>query len=54
MLRLTVKSDTPRQVVLEVDGRISGRNVALLESEGRAVLQMDEVYPVNWTTTWVK
>ena len=33
MLRLTVRSQTPEEVVLQVDGRVSGRNVDILEKD---------------------
>ena len=34
MLRLTVISETPEEVVLKVEGRVSDESVALLEHEG--------------------
>lgn len=34
MLRITVKSQTDKEVVLKVEGQVSGKNVALLEQEG--------------------
>lgn len=38
MLRLTVRSQTPEEVVLQVDGRVSGKNVDILEKEGERLL----------------
>lgn len=39
MLRLTVKTQTPREVVLAVDGRVAGDSVQLLEREGERCLE---------------
>ena len=40
MLRLTIRSQTPEEVVLEVHGWVSsGRNVAILEQEGTRLLE---------------
>jgi len=38
MLRLTVRSQTPQEVVLQVDGWVSGADVAILEQEGNRLL----------------
>ena len=39
MLRLTVKSQTPEEVVLQVDGWVSGAEIDVLEEEGTRLLQ---------------
>jgi len=39
MLRLTVVSQTRKQAVLRVDGRVSGADAALLDKEGTRLLQ---------------
>ena len=39
MLRLTIRSQTPEEVVLAVDGWVSGKNVEILEQEGTRLLQ---------------
>ena len=39
MLRLTLRSQTPEEVVLQVDGWVSGKNVEILEQEGTRWLQ---------------
>ena len=38
MIRLTVRSQTPEEAVLQVDGRVTGENVAILEQEGTRLL----------------
>jgi len=38
MIRLTIRSQTPEEAVLQVDGRLSGKNVAILEAEGARLL----------------
>ena len=38
MIRVTIRSQTPEEVVLQVDGWISGRNVSILEQEGTRLL----------------
>ena len=42
MLRLTVTSQTSREIVLKVEGWITGGQVALLEEEGTRRLQQAE------------
>ncbi len=42
MLRLTVISQTKEEVVLRLDGWISGADVALLKEEGTRLLQESE------------
>ena len=39
MIRLTIQSQTPEEVVLQVDGWVSGKNVPILEQEGVRLLQ---------------
>ena len=39
MIRLTVRSQTPQEAVLQVDGWVSGKNVAILEGEGMRLLE---------------
>ena len=39
MLRLTLLSQTPAEIVLALDGWLMGEDVALLEQEGRPWLQ---------------
>ena len=39
MLRLTVKSQTPEEAVLQVDGWVSGAEMDVLEQEGTRLLQ---------------
>ena len=39
MLRLTTRSCTPEEVVLQVDGWVSGKDVTILEREGMRHLQ---------------
>ena len=39
MLRLTIRSQTPEEAVLEVHGWITGKNVEILEQEGTRLLQ---------------
>ena len=39
MIRLTIQSQTPEEVVLQVDGWVSGKNVPILEQEGTRLLQ---------------
>ena len=34
MLRLTIRSQTPQEVVLQVDGWVSGADVEILAQEG--------------------
>ena len=34
MIRLTIRSQNPREAVLQVDGWVSGEDVAILEQEG--------------------
>ena len=38
MIRLTIRSQTPEEVVLQVDGWVSGKNVPILEQEGTRLL----------------
>jgi ABC-type transporter Mla MlaB component len=38
MVRLTIRSQTPKEVVLAVDGWVSGKNVPILEQEGERLL----------------
>ena len=38
MLRLTIRSCTPEEVVLQVDGWVSGKDVPILEQEGTRLL----------------
>ena len=38
MLRLTIRSQTPEEVVLEVSGWVSGTDVDILEQEGTRLL----------------
>ena len=38
MIRLTVRSQTPEEAVLEVHGWVSGKNAGLLEEEGTRLL----------------
>lgn len=38
MLRLTIQSTNPEEAVLEIHGRIAGKDVALLEQEGEQVM----------------
>ena len=55
MLRLTVRTQTPREVVLAVDGRVAGDNVQLLKREGercqqeapRLVLDLEGVQSID-------
>jgi len=42
MLRLTVTSQTSREIVLKVEGWVAGGKVALLEEEGTRRLQQAE------------
>ena len=42
MLRLTVKSQTPEEAVLQVDGWVSGAETGVLEQEGTRLLQESE------------
>jgi len=42
MIRLTVKSQTPEEAVLEVHGWVSGKDVGLLEEEGTRLFQEAE------------
>ena len=42
MIRLTIRSQTPEEVVLQVDGWVSGKNVPILEQEGTRLLQEAE------------
>ena len=42
MVRLTVISQTKEEVVLKVEGWVSGENVALVEEEGTRLLQEAE------------
>ena len=39
MIRLTIQSQTPEEVVLQVDGWVSGKNVPILEQEGTRLLR---------------
>jgi len=39
MVRLTIRSQTPEEVVLEVHGWVSGADVVILEEEGTRLLQ---------------
>ena len=39
MLRLTMRSQTPEEAVLEVHGWVSGKDVEILEQEGTRLLQ---------------
>ena len=39
MIRLTIQSQTPEEVVLQVDGWVSGKDVDVLEQEGARLLQ---------------
>ena len=51
MIRLTIRSQTPKEAALQVDGWVSGKNVTILEQEGtrlfeetqRLVLDLDGV-----------
>ena len=38
MIRLTMRSQTPQEVVLEVDGWVSGKNVEIVKQEGTRLL----------------
>ena len=38
MLRLTIRSQTPGEAVLQVDGWLSGKDVSILEEEGLRLL----------------
>jgi hypothetical protein len=38
MIRLTIRSQTPQEVVLQVDGWVSGGDVSILEEEGTRLL----------------
>ena len=38
MIRLTIRSQTPEEVILQVDGWVSGKNVPILEQEGTRLL----------------
>ena len=38
MIRLILRSHTPEEAVLQVDGWVSGRNVPVLEEEGMRLL----------------
>jgi hypothetical protein len=38
MIRLTIRSQTPQEAVLQVDGWVSGGNVSILEEEGMRLL----------------
>lgn len=38
MIRLTIRSQTPEEVVLQVDGWVSGKDVPILEQEGTRLL----------------
>ena len=38
MIRVTIRSQTPEEVLLQIDGWISGRNVPILEQEGTRLL----------------
>ena len=38
MIRLTIRSQTPEEVVLQVDGWVSGKNVPIMEQEGTRLL----------------
>lgn len=42
MIRLTIQSQTPEEVVLQVDGWVSGKNVPILEQEGTRLLRETE------------
>ena len=39
MIRLTIRSQTPQEAVLEVHGWVSGKNVEIVEQEGTRLLQ---------------
>ena len=39
MIRLTIRSQTPEEVMLQVDGWVSGKNVPIMEQEGTRLLQ---------------
>ena len=39
MVRLTIRSQTPEEVVLEVHGWVSGKDVDVLEEEGTRLLE---------------
>jgi len=43
MLRLTVKSQTPEEMVLQVDGWVSEAETDVLEKEGTRLLQESEL-----------
>jgi len=55
MIRLTIRSQTPEEVVLQVDGWVSGKGVEVLAQEGtrllgetqRLVLDLDGVQFIN-------
>ena len=42
MLRLTIRSQTPEQVVQEVHGWVSGKDVEILEQEGTRLFQQTQ------------
>ena len=39
MVRLTIRSQTPEEVVLEIHGWVSGKDVDVLEEEGTRLLE---------------
>ena len=38
MIRLTIRCQTPQESILQIDGWVSGRGVAILEREGTRLL----------------
>ena len=38
MIRLTVRCQTPQESILQIDGRVSGKGVGILEREGTRLL----------------
>jgi anti-anti-sigma regulatory factor len=42
MIRLTIRSQTPQEAVVQIEGWVSGRNVPILEEEGVRLLGESE------------
>ena len=43
MIRLTIRSQTPKEAALQVDGWVSGKNVTILEQEGTRLFEESEL-----------
>ena len=48
MIRLTIRSQTPEEVVLQVDGWVSGKDVDVLEQEGARLLREAKRLVLDW------